>query len=90
MMDFMAGFLRGFYSVVGSLEKIDAFISRLVDEGIFNSRPNTIPRENNSRFIRKRLAKQLSIHDDRLMTRYYSLIPEDFFLNAIAKALISS
>lgn len=90
MRDFMAGFLRGFYSVVGSLERVDAFISRLVDEGIFNSRPTTIPRENNSSLIRKRLSNRLSINGDRLMTRYYSLIPEDFFLNIIAKELISA
>lgn len=87
--DYIASFLRSFYLVVGSLECVDHFIDRLTEVGVFKSRPKNLPKENKSDEIRKVLAKELSIKDDRLLARYYSLIPEDFFINRISKLLIS-
>ena len=88
--DYMQKFMTKVYTVTGSLDRIDVFLENLVHAGIFSRYESSIPQKNNTNSIKKFLGNELSIRDGRLITRYYTLIPEDFFLNKITPLICNN
>ena len=74
-------FVKQYYALVGTTDRLEEFVDRLCDLGVLSSRPLQLPCENQSSQLRHQQPQAFRLDDQKLLTKYFALAPEEFYLH---------